>query len=358
MRRRVSKQTTPPLEGPVRDALRQRLKNKKRLFAVARQGGTSQEVMSMMSKMNEADEEKLRMMQDAKEQVYGMSQKKAKKYLKKVVSTMNPDQVSEFKDMVKDKMPASERQSIMSAFDGVASVAATKATPEQKTAPQVYTPARLLNDEQRAAALAAQRAPAPVATDPVQTATTTTTTDEEQVVPKRRKKQFNAIDIRVPSLQELNKKPVIEELPEVIGLEQLTYKQRCAYIASFSASEMDQTLSQTLIMGECNDLVVVDRFEWYADPVELFAPDSNRNVSDECRGHKLMLKPVKRYLLTLLNRTVSLKWLKRWMHKCGIITKDQDVYNLLCGEYSTDKTSTYSAMIPYFKMHTHTPGNK
>ena len=94
-----------PANEALKTSLRKKLQTKRKMMSVSRRGGSSQEVQKVMNRFNDADEEKLELMKEINEDVKNMSTKDAKKYLKKVISTMDTQQTSNFVDMVKDKMP-------------------------------------------------------------------------------------------------------------------------------------------------------------------------------------------------------------------------------------------------------------
>jgi len=183
--------STPEVGVKARAALKKDLKNRLRtkikMHSVGRSGGTSQDVQNVLKKFNDADEEKLELMKDIQDDVKGMKQKDAKKYLKHVLSGMNNEQTDTFVNMVNDKMP-SQSANIVNYVKRHKNLQQT----EVKTKPQVnpettYKPTRLMTEDEKKVAKAA---------------------NSSFVTPKK-KKSFQKIQISIPKIHELRDHPTV-----------------------------------------------------------------------------------------------------------------------------------------------------
>ena len=189
----------------LRKGLQSRLRTRVKMHQVARAGGTSQEVQSVLNRFNDGDDAKAELMRDIQDDVKGMKQKDAKKYLKQVLSGMNKDQADSFVDMVKDKMPA-ESSNIVNYVKRHRKIKEA----EDKTKPQVnpetvYVPTRLMTEEQKIAERARRAGLV------VPTPTTIPAADAPpSAEPPRKKKGFSRIDVHVPKITELKEHPPVE----------------------------------------------------------------------------------------------------------------------------------------------------
>jgi len=181
--------TPSPAEEALKTSLKKRLQTRRKMMSVSRRGGSSQEVQKVMNQFNDADEEKMQLMQEIKEDVKGMSSKDAKKYLKKVIGTMDGDQTNSFVDMVKDKMPSQSKEIVDYVQRNKNLQKKVDDTKPKVNPATVYIPTRLMTEEQKLAAkLDKQKKDCPV----------------------KKKKTFKPININVPKITELR-----SEVPEV-----------------------------------------------------------------------------------------------------------------------------------------------
>lgn len=197
----------------LKDSLRKRLHTRIKMKTAIRSGGGSQEVQTILDKFNDGDEEKADMMKDIQKDVKGMRHKDAKKYLKKVMNTMNKDEVSSFTNMVKDKIPGHQSNEIIN-YVKRTKTANSVPTPDmekretENKKPQVnpetvYVPTRLLTDEQKAEKLEKEKR---VTTEKRETEKLETGTTQ----PKRFK-SFGRVNIQVPKLADLKNHPGLPE---------------------------------------------------------------------------------------------------------------------------------------------------
>ncbi len=171
----------------LKKGLKKRLRAKMKMMTVARSGGTSQDVQNVLKQFNDGDDEKAELMKEIQDDVKGMRQKDAKKYLKQVLGSMNREQTDSFVDMVKDKVPSSQSSNIVNYVKRHKKVQEKDDQKKPKVNPEtVYTPARFLSDEAKAQAKA-QRPPT-----------------------EKKKKTFGRVNIQVPKLSELRDHPTIE----------------------------------------------------------------------------------------------------------------------------------------------------
>jgi len=190
-------------ETALKTSLKKRLQARRKMLQVARKGGTSQEVQSILQKFNDGDEEKMNLMKDIQDDVKGMKQKDAKQYMKRVLSGMNKDQTETFVDMVKDKMPSQQSSEIVNYVKRNRSVKEKEDTKKPQVNPEsVYTPAKNLSAEEKAT----ERARRSQRPDVPQASTSTLST-----LPVKKKKGFGKININVPKLAELRNHPVLDE---------------------------------------------------------------------------------------------------------------------------------------------------
>jgi len=199
---------TSPAEEALKTSLKKRLQTRRKMMSVSRQGGSSQEVQKVMSRFNDADEEKLELMREIQSDVKNMSTKDAKKYLKKVIGTMDKEQTNNFVDMVKDKLPSQSKE-IVDYVQRNKNLQKKVDDTKPKVNPEtVYIPTRLMSEEQKIAARAQK-----------QKKNITVTADTS--IPagllqgtccplKKKKKTFKPINITVPKITELR-----SEVPEV-----------------------------------------------------------------------------------------------------------------------------------------------
>ena len=189
-------------ETALKTSLKKRLQARRKMLQVARKGGTSQEVQSILQKFNDGDDEKMNLMKDIQDDVKGMKQKDAKQYMKRVLSGMNKDQTETFVDMVKDKMPSQQSSEIVNYVKRNRSVKEKEDTKKPQVNPEsVYTPAKNLSAEEKAT----ERAKRSQRPDVPPTSTSTST------LPVKKKKGFGKININVPKLAELRNHPVLDE---------------------------------------------------------------------------------------------------------------------------------------------------
>jgi hypothetical protein len=218
------KRNSTPVGQKARDVLKQdlrnRLKTRIKMCAVGRAGGTSQDVQNVLQKFNDGDEEKFGMMQDIQEDIKGMKQKDAKKYLKHVLSGMNPDQTNSFVDLVKDKLP-SQSKNIVDYVKQQKKIKETEVSTKPQVNPEtVYTPTRLLSTEQKQL-LKTQRNQVKEGKERKdREPDTTNSTNAGDVSPTttlkitRKKKSFGKINIAIPKITELRDHPTVEQSTE------------------------------------------------------------------------------------------------------------------------------------------------
>lgn len=179
-----------PANEALKTSLRKKLQTKRKMMSVSRRGGSSQEVQKVMNRFNDADEEKLELMKEINEDVKNMSTKDAKKYLKKVISTMDTQQTSNFVDMVKDKMPNQSKEIVDYVQRNKNLQKKVEDTKPKVNPATVYTPTRLMSEEQKVAARV----------------------ERQKQTDKKKKKTFKPIQINVPKITELRSQvPEVEE---------------------------------------------------------------------------------------------------------------------------------------------------
>lgn len=204
---------TEPTGDKARAALKQdlrnRLKTRIKMCSVSRSGGTSQDVQNVLKKFNDGDEEKLELMKDIQEDVKGMKQKDAKKYLKQVISGMNSDQTDTFVNMVQDKLP-SQSNNIVNYVKRQKKINENEVKSKPQVNPEtVYVPTRMMTEEQKAAERARRKLEKTPETLVV-TTVTPTPVSEVAAIPKRKKKSFGKIQIDIPKITELRDHPTID----------------------------------------------------------------------------------------------------------------------------------------------------
>jgi len=168
--------------------LRSKLRARRSMIRTAARGGTTQEVQKIMQDFNDGDAEKADLMKDIQEDVKGMKPKDAKRYLKQVISGMNPDQTDSFVDMVKDKIPGQSNEIVNYVKRQRKVKEVQDSTKPQVCEESVYTPARLMTEEQKHQEKEKRKA-------------------EEDPVKKKRKKTFGPVSIQIPKLNELREHP-------------------------------------------------------------------------------------------------------------------------------------------------------
>ena len=263
----AKKKTEEKLESKANDALKKGLKNKLRakmkMLSVGRHGGTRQEVQSVLNKFNEGDDEKMALMKDIQEDVKGMKQKDAKKYLQKVIGAMDPQQTDSFVETVKDKLPGQSQ-------DIVNYVARNKKLKKQEneSKPQVnpetvYVPVRQMTEEQKQAEIE-KRKEAPL---------------------KKKKKSFRPIAISIPKISDLRKEelsidvPAPEKKPQE-DYQKLTKHKRLEALGKFNPTEIQQQMREHMFqaadVGEVIHISSVESMLWTH---ELPVPDTEEFVS-------------------------------------------------------------------------------
>lgn len=227
----VSKHT-PVRDRTLLSVLRQRLRTKKKLFRTAREGGSRQEVQQILRNFNGDDEEKLRMMREVKDEVTGLRQKDAKRYLRRAVSGMSSTQSEGFMDMVQSKLPSQHRKQIQTYVKAHQKEQGAKESARPKVNPEtVYVP---------------QHMKASSMSNP-------STVPKTSTIPKK-KKVFKALNVHVPKLSEVSgfnrdqddtsgrKKTQSNSTPAL----DLSYDRRMQRLASFSREWASQKLQEAM----------------------------------------------------------------------------------------------------------------
>lgn len=366
---RVPKKPAPPkVQAKPRDdtllsALRQRLKTKKKLFRTAREGGSRQEVQQILRNFNGDDEEKLRMMREVKDEVTGLRQKDAKRYLRRAVSGMSSTQSEGFMDMVQSKVPSQHRKQIQTYVKAYQKEQAAKESTKPKVNPDtVYVP---------------QHMKAPV----VQNEST------PAVVPKKKKKVFKALDVHVPKLSEVSgfdrnqevKTETKKPSAPAPALD-LSYDRRMQRLAAFSHEWASQKLKEAMWqVSDPAQLEQMTAFGFGLDipralpipgteivpqdlPIELrnLVRDTQKDVPlgpfvyreidsvvwrynnayDECVKFKALFDPVETWLKSLMGTWTVASEVKEILRGLGIVSQQEDPskFMLMCKKYRNDKT--------------------
>jgi hypothetical protein len=137
-------------EQGLQKALKIRMNKKKRIMNLYRRGGTREEVQAMLKQFNENPDEideKMETMKEIQSDVKGMTKKQAKRYMRKVMATMNTEQVEKFTDEVKH-MPGASSNELMNFMKSTKKI--QKQTEKDKPKinhETVYIPYNLLSDE-------------------------------------------------------------------------------------------------------------------------------------------------------------------------------------------------------------------
>ncbi len=249
---KTKKQPGAPADEALKTGLRKKLRAKMRMFSTCRQGGSRQEVQKIMTQFNEGDEEKTKLMKDIQEDVKGMSQKDAKKYLKKVVNTMDSGQTDHFVDMVRNKLPSGQGKEIVNYIQRA------KTTQEQQEKPQVnpetvYVPTRLMTEEQKQEAL------------------------KQKATVVKNNKFFANIEMHVPMLTFLRQAAIIEtttvpkpkkknpfvkpppkELTDLFAKKApgLPYDQRMKHLEEFKGDIWSQLMKTCIIESSSEDKII------------------------------------------------------------------------------------------------------
>ncbi len=231
----VAEPVVEPVNGAkaslaIKTALRNKLKTRMKLMSMSRLGGSRQEINQAVQAFNDGDEEKLELLKDVQDDVKGMNPKNAKKYLRKVIGTLDPKQKESFVDMVKDKLPSNQSKQIVDYVNRDKSSTGTTSATEIKTTtlnPEtVYVPVRLMSEEQKTQAKLKR------STDPL--------------VVKKKKKFFSAINVQVPKLADLNKDtPVPLPLPkptEESNKPARNYQQRLEALQKFDRAKVEERM--------------------------------------------------------------------------------------------------------------------
>jgi hypothetical protein len=212
-KRRSKKKSHPTMEKPqeskasqaLKTDLRNRLKTRIKMCSVSRLGGTSQDVQNVLKKFNDGDEEKLELMKDIQEDVKGMKQKDAKKYLKQVISGMNTDQTDTFVNMVQDKLP-SQSSNIVNYVKRQKKIQETETKSKPQVNPEtVYTPTRLMTEEEKIRERARRRM---VSNHTPETPEVISSSSSTLPI-KKKKKGFSKIQIDIPKITELRDHPTV-----------------------------------------------------------------------------------------------------------------------------------------------------
>lgn len=225
-------------DDAIKTALRNKLRTRMKVMSMSRQGGTRQEITKVVQAFNDDDATKLELMKEVQEDVKDMKPKKAKKFMRKVMGTMDSQQKESFVDMVKDKLPTGQSKDILDFVKRAPGVDELKSAESKSTVnPEtVYTPVRLMTNDQKAE-LKAKRAQEVAAAS-------ATGTEEKK---KKKKKFFKAVPVNIPKLNELNglggvplptAPPAPKSLPQVPLFEKpaLPYRQRLSQLSKFSQS--------------------------------------------------------------------------------------------------------------------------
>jgi len=208
--KQVPDDTAPPMDSAARAALKKnlksRLRTRQRMMRTARFGGSSQEIQKIMKNFNDGDDEKAELMKEIQDDVKGMKQKDAKKYLKQVISGMNTDQTDSFMDMVKDKIPG-QSGDIVNYVKRHRKIKDQEDQNKPQVNPEtVYVPVRLMTDEQKAAAKLLRR---------MEQAAPAATVESSELPPpikkKKKKKSFGKVNIHVPKITELRNHPASDD---------------------------------------------------------------------------------------------------------------------------------------------------
>lgn len=392
--------STTKADDALNTNLKKRLQTRVKMMSTSRRGGTSNQVAQVMNKFNDVDDEKLELMKDIQDDVKGMNAKDAKKYLKKIVNTMDNDQSKQFMDVVKDKIPGQSKEIVNYVQRSKNSKQKEEDAKPKVNAETVYVPTRLLTEEQKASAKA-QRA--------------------GEVV-KKKKKSFRPIQITVPKINELRgeatepekKKEVVKKTVPATTTDtrHLTLAARTQCLSKFNASAYDKSMRQFLFeAAEDSKIVTITDVTPSKFPPIMPTPDSEevvpfavipekyqnmlqmtpvdfvgdathpflyrhvlhtatsaplslstthnddqyiraKNAYPACFKFLLKYLPIIKWLKTLVGNQVPMVWLNDHLANLGILEQnmqtpqDQLFYRLLGEEYS----KTAVPMIPFVKI--------
>jgi hypothetical protein len=179
-RGRKTNKVVAPAVSALNEGLRQRLRTCIRMKNKARSGGTTQEVQEIMNRFNDNDEQKADLMREIQNDVQGMRQKDAKKYLNRVLDTMNKGDKEKFVDTMKDKLPSNQSSQLVDYVKRRNNITPSITKEKLVVNPDtVYVPTRLMSEDAKMERL------------------------KNQLPQQKKKKSFSRVTINVPKLAEL-----------------------------------------------------------------------------------------------------------------------------------------------------------